>query len=170
MHITIDTREQTPWHFEPSDTDVSRGTLQQGDYAIKGDSQFAIERKSMEDFLGTISTGWERFIRELGRMDAAGFIAMPIVVEGDFETVCFSEVDGVIKPPQHRRYSLSPSFVCKRTAELTMFGCSVLFVSNPGYAAVMALALFRLREAMINADEDPEQAKRKFKYFLRNLK
>ena len=65
MEIVIDSREQQPWHFSPELVRVSRGTVRTGDYCVKGDRLFAIERKSLNDFVGTISTGWERFQREI---------------------------------------------------------------------------------------------------------
>ena len=60
--IIIDTREQRPWVF-PAYVAVRVDTLKQGDYALEGDDRYAIERKSLEDFIGTIFSGWERFKR-----------------------------------------------------------------------------------------------------------
>jgi ERCC4-type nuclease len=68
LRIVIDTREQTPWSWEPSDAITTVAGLNAGDYALLADTEpvrgkdrlavrFAIERKSLEDFLGTISTG-----------------------------------------------------------------------------------------------------------------
>ena len=169
LRIIIDTREQLPLHFEPWDAETSIGTLRQGDYALHGDTQFAIERKSLEDFLGTISSGWERFLREIGRMDAHAFIAMPILIEGDFESVCFTEFEGRTVPPRHRHHNLSPKFICKRIAELTLLGCAPLFASNAGYASALALAMFRLRSEMIKSGGDPERARSRFIEFILNL-
>jgi len=169
LHIVIDTREKTPLHFEPWDATTSIGLLKQGDYAILGDTQFAIERKSLDDFLGTVSTGWERFLREIGRMDAHEFISMPILIEGDMETVCFAEFEGRIVPPRHRHFNLSPKFILKRIAELTMLGCAPLFSSNRDYAAALALSLLRLRNDMIEAGESPDRARPRFIDFIRNL-
>lgn len=88
MKITIDTREQTPWHFDRSVAEATVGTLRTGDYAITGDTGFAVERKSMDDFLSTISKGWSRFQREIYRAKERGF-GLPIVVEGMFSDVLF---------------------------------------------------------------------------------
>ena len=169
MHIIIDTREKTPLHFEPWDAEMSIGTLRQGDYALLGDTNFAIERKSLDDFLGTISTGWERFLREIGRMEAHEFVAMPILIEGDFEAVCFSTFEGRTVPPKHRHFNLNPKFICKRIAELSLLGCAPLFSSNAGYAAALALAMFRLRSDMIECGESPDRARPRFIDFIRNL-
>jgi ERCC4-type nuclease len=89
LKIIIDTREQSPWSFPPECAVTVRGTLSAGDYAIYGDDSFAIERKSLDDFLGTISSGWERFQRELKRMESASFPARIIIVEGDFVSIMY---------------------------------------------------------------------------------
>lgn len=147
--IVIDTREQTPWGFPP-EVAVEIGTLKTGDYALKGDSAFAIERKSKDDFLGTISTGWGRFCRELNRMDAAGFPAKPILVECDFSAFCFSERNGEIIPPDHEHYMLTPQFVMKRIGQLTARGAAVVFAGNPQFASALALAILRERYEALN--------------------
>jgi len=81
LTIIEDTREQTPLDFSafPFVT-VERGTLKSGDYSIKGwESQFAIERKSLADLIGTITHGHERFERELQRLMSFQYAA--VVVE-----------------------------------------------------------------------------------------
>lgn len=88
LEITIDTREQTPFHFDDHIAKVRIGGLKTGDYACTGDRGFAVERKSLDDFLSTISSGWARFQREIFRAKAEGF-ALPIVVEGNLDDVVF---------------------------------------------------------------------------------
>lgn len=88
LEITIDTREQTPFHFDECVAKTRIGTLKTGDYACTGDRGFAVERKSLDDFLGTISSGWDRFQREIFRAKTAGF-SLPIVVEGNLDDICF---------------------------------------------------------------------------------
>lgn len=77
-----DTREQTPLdfsRFEPF-VRVERGTLESGDYSIRGhEGEFAIERKSLADLIGTITQGHERFERELQRLESFRYAA--VVVE-----------------------------------------------------------------------------------------
>lgn len=146
MVVIIDTREQRPWSFPP-DVKIEVGTLKTGDYALKGDeSKFAIERKSGDDFLGTISTGWPRFCRELKRMDTAQFRAKVVIVETDFKTFCFRTKQGMIIPPDHLHVRCSPQFVMKRIAELTMRNASVIFAGNADYAAALALRIFYERK------------------------
>lgn len=142
MVIVIDTREQRPWSFPP-DIQVKTGTLHSGDYALEGDeASFAIERKSGEDFAGTIATGWGRFCRELNRMDEKHFPAKVIIVESDFEKFCFRTLQGIVLPPDHEHTHLTPQFVMLRIAQLTMRGASVIFAGNADYASAIALRIF----------------------------
>lgn len=129
-----------------------------GDYALASDTEppkrkaqlrpvrFSIERKSLEDWLSTISTGWDRFQRELTRME--NFPARVVIVEGDFEDVCFKQVGSDVLPPQHNHPQLRPAFVARRIAELSMMGVSVLLAGDAAMAAGLAYRIFRRRVDM----------------------
>lgn len=147
LEIVVDTREQRPWHFPAELATVRRGTLTTGDYALDGDRSFAIERKSLDDFLGTVSSGWERFQRELDRMDEQQFPAKIIIVESGLHRICFhEEPDGTLLPPDHNHPKLLPQFVMKRIAELALHHrAAVYFAGNETYAAALAVAIFRER-------------------------
>lgn len=150
LQIVIDTREQTPWAFDPSKVSTKIGTIKTGDYAIEGDSFFGIERKSLDDFLGTVSTGWERFLREIERMNQAAWSAKIIIVEGDYMKCFFHQTNGELITPDTRHWRLTPQFIEKRIAELSMMGCSVLFAHNAPLAAGLAVAIFSQRQKQIS--------------------
>jgi ERCC4-type nuclease len=81
--IIIDTREQTPWTF-PAGHPTVRAKLEYGDYSLEGyQHQFAIERKSLADYVGSITQGRERFMREIegGTCSLEYFC---IIVEGSY--------------------------------------------------------------------------------------
>jgi hypothetical protein len=154
LHIIIDSREQSPWAWDQSDAVTEIHALVAGDYALAEDCErvkgrealavrFAVERKSFDDFLGTISTGWERFQRELTRMES--FPARVVIVEGNFAECCFSESDEGIIPPPHNHPELRPAFVARRIAELSMQGVTVLLAGNAQLAAGLAYRVFRRR-------------------------
>lgn len=155
LEIVIDSNEQMPWAWDPSDAITEIHKLATADYALRQDCEtvkgreayavrFAIERKSLEDFLGTISAGWNRFQRELTRMES--FPARVVIVEGNFAECCFSQgVDGDILPPPHNHPALRPVFVARRISELTMAGVSVLFAGDAQLAAGLAYRIFRRR-------------------------
>lgn len=153
LHILIDTREQTPWSFDET-IETTVCTLKTADYALAEDDHFGIERKSLDDFLGTISSGWPRFVRELDRMDKAKWAAKVIIIEGDYANCTFHESNGELIPPEHRHWMLTPQFIEKRIAELTMRNVSVLFAKNPELAAGLAAAIFRERRNYLNEHKD----------------
>lgn len=149
MVIVIDTREQRPWGFPPH-IEVEVGTLRTGDYALKGDEEnFAVERKSGDDFVGTISVGWHRFCKELNRMDESRFVAKVVVVETDFETFCYRIRQGALIPPDHEHTRCTPQFLMKRIAQLTMRNVSVIFAGSADYGSAVALRLFYEREEQL---------------------
>ena len=154
LEITIDTREQSPWSFDPTLVKATRGTVRTGDYCVTGDKGYAIERKSLNDFLGTISTGWERFQREIYRAKDAGF-TLPIIVESRFSDILYSvSDDGSLTPPQHDHPRLTPAFVLKRIGEIQMLGASVMFADGVIDAAMLASAILFQRHKELHADED----------------
>ena len=78
--VAVDTREQLPWTFPAS----QRVTLTTGDYSIVGyEDEIAIERKSLFDLLGSLTTGRDRFVRECQRLAEYPYAAL--VVEGTWQ-------------------------------------------------------------------------------------
>ena len=155
LHIVIDSREQQPWAWQPSDATTEMKGLSAGDYALLSDCEavkgcktlavrFAIERKSLDDFLGTISGGWERFQRELIRMEL--FPARVVIVESNFADCCFTnDASGDLVPPEHNHPAMNPTFIARRISELTMQGVCVLFAGDAALASGLAYRIFRRR-------------------------
>ncbi len=84
--IITDTREQAPLEFRrlPS----RPGTLATGDYSVAGlENDFAIERKSIADLVGSLTSGRERFMREVDRLRSCPFCRLLIIgSEADIAT------------------------------------------------------------------------------------
>lgn len=140
LDIVVDTREQTPWHFPEGSARVVLGTLPTGDYALAGDRGFAVERKSLDDYVSSVVHHWGRFSREIERMD--GWPAKVVVVEATLSDIV------------HHRYLaplVKPVLVMKRTAQLTMRGVSVLFAEDRDMAAAMAWLVLKERNAEFSA-------------------
>jgi len=91
----IDTREQTPWVL-PAIGSV-RGSLTTGDYSLAGfESEFTIERKSLEDFIGCVGRERSRFERELHRL--SGFRVGMVIIEADWHELEQGQWRGKISP------------------------------------------------------------------------
>jgi len=142
MKIIQDSREQTPWTF-PEWVTVQIQKLDAGDYALIDDPNFSIERKSCSDFLGTISTGWNRFCREIERMKL--YVAKLVIVEGDIISFYYTELDGEIISPNHQNYRLSPKFITKRIAQLSLMGVSILFCHDAEISSAVAYKILEER-------------------------
>ena len=95
--VIVDTREQYPYTFAKIPADkgegggtltvpTERGTLETGDYSIKGLEQIiAIESKSKEDLFGSLGSGRGRFVRELERSEFT--LNMHIVCEAELSAI-----------------------------------------------------------------------------------
>lgn len=88
--IVIDSREQTPLDFAPFAAYgivAERAKLHAGDYAVKGyESHMFIERKSLNDLVGTLTHGRERFLREV--YDRGAFVPCKhLVVESSWQDI-----------------------------------------------------------------------------------
>ncbi|MBW1692145.1 MAG: ERCC4 domain-containing protein [Deltaproteobacteria bacterium] len=76
LTIKIDSREQKPYQFEvPSEV----GTLSIGDYSLAGlEDCIAVERKTVDDLIGCLTTDRERFEKELYKARALDYFALVI--------------------------------------------------------------------------------------------
>jgi len=84
--VVIDTREQTPWTSEGLRLQTVRAKLDTGDYSIEGlEDRVAIERKSIDDWVGSIMGARKRFYRELDRMRAFDFRC--VIIEGSVRDI-----------------------------------------------------------------------------------
>lgn len=137
--IQVDSREQSPYLFDNMTNDdgsplwVWRNEvgLKSGDYSIKDmEDQIAVERKSHIDFLGSITKGRDRLMREFERLQELERAA--IVVECDWnELLRVGHSRSQVTPKTIQRTIVSwtqrfPNvhwFLCmdKRHAEITTF-------------------------------------------------
>ena len=86
LQIIQDTREQCPFSFEGYPVKVKPGTLPTGDYSLDGfEDRIAIERKAAGDLLSCMTSGRERFTRELERL--RGYESAAVVVESTFDNL-----------------------------------------------------------------------------------
>jgi ERCC4-type nuclease len=84
--VVVDTREQQAYSFAPERVETLRRALPVGDYSLDGyECSVTVERKSLEDFVGSVITHRARFSRELAAL--AEYDLGCIVVEGTLSDV-----------------------------------------------------------------------------------
>lgn len=99
--IVIDTREQRGYTWDPDpatgEPTTTAAALPAGDYSIEGlETRVAIERKSLEDFIGTVLRSKERFIRELVKLRGYEFAA--VVIESSAQDIAAGNYTSQINP------------------------------------------------------------------------
>jgi ERCC4-type nuclease len=84
--IVVDTREQLPYVFDADRVAIIRRALPAGDYSLQGhETAVAAERKTLDDFVGSVIRGRGRFTRELELL--ASYRRACVVVEATLEDV-----------------------------------------------------------------------------------
>ena len=93
--IVIDTREQRPYSF--SEMESITHALPAGDYSLEGlESRFAIERKSLADWISTVLRARRRFSVELKKLQTYEFAA--VVIDASIEDILSGNYRSDIKP------------------------------------------------------------------------
>ena len=97
LRIVIDTREQEAYEF-PAERVVSiRRALPAGDYCLDGlETEFAVERKSLADFVHTVIRGRERFRKELLKLQS--YRRACVVLEGGMPDIMQARYPGGAHP------------------------------------------------------------------------
>ena len=87
MIILHDTREQTPYTFDRySDVTVQSASLTTADYTLAGlQDRIGLERKSLADLTGTLTSGRDRFKRECERGKGLDYFAL--IIEASMEDI-----------------------------------------------------------------------------------
>jgi ERCC4-type nuclease len=95
--VVIDTREQAPYTFDPARVVSVSHALPAGDYSLQGyENRVAIERKSLDDFVGTVIRARGRFEIELGVLEGYEFAC--VVVEASIEDVLLHRYRMAVHP------------------------------------------------------------------------
>ena len=141
--ILVDTCEQTPLTFAncPSET----ATLATGDYSIMGfEDEFTVERKSLDDLVGSCTNDRERFERELVRM--RGYYFRRLLIVGTVEDV---------EAHRYRSRAEPKEILASVTAFEIRYGMPVAFCQTPAAAALQIerWAYYFFREKLKTATE-----------------
>lgn len=127
--LIIDTREPWPhpWERHIPEAHFLRDGLETGDICLAGNRGIVVERKTVSDFLGSITAGRERFEGELKRSRFLDHFA--IIVEGSMPDV----VDA--------RGGLTLESLYGTVAAITRRWCNVHFAGSERGAARLAWCL-----------------------------
>lgn len=140
--IVIDSREQAP--LPVSFPSVTAG-LPTGDYSVLGlENDFCVERKSLSDLYGSLTSGRERFTRELQRMKAYRFARLLII--GSVHE---------IEAGSSRHRGINPKAILNSLAAIEARGVPVVFATDPRAAAqlVQGWAFWSSRESLKQASQ-----------------
>lgn len=119
--VVIDTREQRPYSFSENRVGgVARAALPAGDYSLQGyETQIAVERKSLEDYISTIIHAQDRFGRELALLKT--YPRAWIVVEGSLDDILQGRYQSRANPQ---------SLLALTASLMTTIGIPVLFATD----------------------------------------
>jgi ERCC4-type nuclease len=118
--IIVDSREKEAYGFDPMRVCAVRRALPAGDYSVLGlENLVAVERKTIDDFVGTVIRARGRFYRELQRLER--YARACVVVEADLEDVIQGRYRGDAHPH---------SILGSALAISVDFGIPVFFCSN----------------------------------------
>jgi len=131
MIILVDSREKDAYTFGSIPT--VRRKLDVGDYSIEGfEDSVAIERKELNDYVGTVIYQRERFKKELSKL--AGYEMKAIVVEASMSDI----LDGRYKS------RVSPKAVIGATVGIFLsYNIPIFFCSNRQIALHFTETLLR---------------------------
>lgn len=124
--IIYDTREPTPhpWAEHLPEFAFQRQGMETGDFHLAGNPLLVIERKTVGDFLGSISTGRQRFNDEIRR--ARYLDGFHIIVEGGLAECLAS------------RGQITETAILGTLAAFARRGFPVHFAGNQRCAAILA--------------------------------
>jgi ERCC4-type nuclease len=152
MRIRVDTREQTPLDFSAYQADVVRGTVSTFDYALDGDqAHFAIERKSLADFVQSVSLvdHYRREVDKIRRAKDLGWLRLYYVVEADYMDVYAYDYN------RFKSGKVHPGLIYKRWRELAHdHGVHVVWAGDANGAAWAVYLLLKARAEELSREGD----------------
>jgi len=155
VKIRVDTREQRPLDFSEVDDKIttSTGTIKTFDYALEGDHEsFAIERKSLPDFVGSVvmKDHYRRELDKVRRAKECGMVRLYYVIEAAFKDVCNFDFSRFKSGRVHKK------FIYKRWREMSHdHGIHIVWADDElGAANAIYLLLKSRAEELKRQEED----------------
>jgi len=131
FRIIVDTREQQPWVFCPTDSCLGAtvNKLDTGDYSIEGhEKQITIERKaSVSEVARNITEG--RFWKEIERMKEFNFAY--IICEFSLQDMLLFPEGSNIPPKLKKKVKISGGYILKKFVEIEVqHGIPVIYAGD----------------------------------------
>jgi ERCC4-type nuclease len=148
MVIVCDSREKQPLVFEGCET--VRGGLPIFDYALFSDFGFAVERKSLKDFVSSVALqkNFARELRKLSRARAAGFPRLFYVLD------CNREDIEIFDFSRFKNRRVTPQFIYRQLSILEyVHGVHCVFSGDVLGAARDICRLLKRRAEDLKAQE-----------------
>lgn len=144
LEFIVDTREQCVLKFDG----FAIQKLDIGDYTIVGEDVF-IERKSLNDFIGTMSQGYDRFNREIQRAVVGNKYVIVLIEEKYAHLASYKFL------PHMKKVKAEPYFIHHRVREMMQnypVNMQFLAVDGRGEASRVIEKIFRLSHDVKNLD------------------
>jgi len=139
MNIVIDTREQRPLQFPLEINCVMRG-MKTGDYTIDGyEDTVLVERKGLGDLIGCLTTGRNRFRKQLARLKKVPYRI--VMIESSLFQISRKRYVGYLTPDE----------VIQAIADLsTEYKIPFQLTDNPQLTARMCLAFLSASKKLVD--------------------
>ncbi len=147
--IVVDSREQNSLSFPKHISTTVKG-LKVGDYAKTDNlkNQIVIERKNLSDFVQTLSSGYERFHKELNRAEELNVKLLMVVEAKMTQALSFNYLP-------HLKYSkATPEFIFSRAREIIQNypDFQIVFVDGRYEAAAMTMFALKFGRELLDWD------------------
>lgn len=145
LEIICDTREQNLLKF----SNIQIEKLDYGDYTIEDNKGIYIERKSLIDAIGTLSQGYDRFIKEIERCKNDKNYLIVVIEEKYNNLLSFSYL------PHMKRIQASEAFILHRIRELLQkYPLNLQFLCVDGRKESVRIIenIFKISENIRNID------------------
>jgi len=146
-HIIVDSREQKILNLN---TPITVKKLDFGDYAVNENlvDGIVIEKKEGSDFVNTLSSGFERFIKELVRSEESSSKLLIVVDNPLSKMLSFNYL------PQFKWTKATPAFIFSRLRELLQLfpNVQIVFVDGKQKSAELTKLILGCKKDIFNYD------------------
>lgn len=152
LTIRIDTREQRPLIFIDDNVSSIRSCVHVFDYAVDGDEYFAVERKSLQDFISSVAMqdNWDREIKKIKRARQAGIEPVYYVVEANF-----NDIERYPFRKFFKTGKVTAGFIWKRWRTLCYnYRVNVIFAGDEAGAARAIMLILKSRNEELSTMSD----------------